>query len=184
LLEATIACVVEIGYAATSVSAIEERSAVSRGRRIHYFERKEDLMLAAVDFLFERRMQELLSQGPLDVEDPSERINQTLARLWDYWKGDFSTVVLELRTAARTDPALRSALKAHEVRIAEVTFEVFSSLLGPENARHPDCGRVMILISQAMNGLAQRQVQGVDDDGAAERVIGDWQHLVRRLLRA
>jgi AcrR family transcriptional regulator len=180
LLEATVACGVEVGYTATTVSVIEERAGVSRGRRVHYFERKEDLILAAVDYLFERRAAQLLSEGPVEIEDPGQRIDAALERIWEYWQGEFSTVVLELRTAARTDPSLRAALQVHEDRISEMSYSVLGDLLGPDLSTHPDFVRVLVLIAQAMNGLAQ--TRPVDHDEAAARVVGDWKHLVRRLL--
>jgi len=179
LLEATIACVIEVGYAATSVAVIEERAGVSRGRRIHYFERKEDLIVAAVDYLFEQRATELLSEGPVQTKHPGKRIDHAVSRIWEYWRGEFSTVVLELRTAARTDPALREVLQPHEDAIREVSFKVFRDLLGPQLTSHPDCSRVLMLVVQAMNGLAHGRPH---DREYTDRLIGEWQGLMRKLL--
>lgn len=46
LLEATIDCLVESGWAATTVSVVAERAGVSRGATQHHFPTREDLITA------------------------------------------------------------------------------------------------------------------------------------------
>src|SRR3977135_1954938 len=56
LLDATIECLVERGWAATSTTEVVRRAGVSRGAQVHHYPTKEDLVLAALDYLLERRL--------------------------------------------------------------------------------------------------------------------------------
>src|SRR5436305_14796735 len=51
LLDATIDCLVEIGYARTSVQEICARAGVSKGAAQHHFSAKAELMATAVEHL-------------------------------------------------------------------------------------------------------------------------------------
>src|SRR5437016_14683731 len=58
LLDATIECLIERGWAGTSTTEIVRRAGVSRGAQVHHFPAKEDLVLAAVEHLLQRRIRE------------------------------------------------------------------------------------------------------------------------------
>src|SRR3954471_22171563 len=58
LLDATIQCLVERGWAGTSTTEIVRRAGVSRGAQVHHFPAKEDLVVAAVEHLLARRIRE------------------------------------------------------------------------------------------------------------------------------
>ncbi len=59
LLEATVDCLVERGFAGTSTTLVSERAGVSRGAQLHHFPTKNDLVVAAVEHLTEKRGAEL-----------------------------------------------------------------------------------------------------------------------------
>jgi AcrR family transcriptional regulator len=54
ILEATLSCIAEEGYAHTSTVQVCERSGTSRGSLLHQFSTRVELMAAAVAYLFER----------------------------------------------------------------------------------------------------------------------------------
>jgi len=58
LLDATLECLAELGYARTTTTEIAERGGVSRGAQLHHFATKAELVTEAVEHLFERRDQE------------------------------------------------------------------------------------------------------------------------------
>src|SRR5690349_22287634 len=58
LLDATIECLIERGWAGTSTTEIVRRAGVSRGAQVHHFPTKDDLVLAAVEHLLARRIRE------------------------------------------------------------------------------------------------------------------------------
>ena len=59
LLEATVELLVERGFAGTSTTLVSDRAGVSRGAQLHHFPTKNDLVVAAVEHLTERRGAEL-----------------------------------------------------------------------------------------------------------------------------
>ena len=59
LLDATIACLVEDGYANTTTSRVAERAGVSRGAHLHHFKTRTALVAAAMGRLAERRLSDV-----------------------------------------------------------------------------------------------------------------------------
>ena len=55
LLDATIASLVQDGYANTTTSRVAERAGVSRGAHLHHFQTRQALVAAAMERLAERR---------------------------------------------------------------------------------------------------------------------------------
>ncbi|WP_280510718.1 TetR/AcrR family transcriptional regulator, partial [Nocardia farcinica] len=62
LLDATIECLVEYGYAGTTTPRIAERAGVTRGAQVHHFGSKNDLVIAAINHLAQRRVQAVLRE--------------------------------------------------------------------------------------------------------------------------
>src|SRR5262252_1706823 len=60
LLDATISCLHDLGYAGTSTPEIARRARLSRGAQLHHFPTKAELVTNAVEYLFERRREEFL----------------------------------------------------------------------------------------------------------------------------
>ncbi len=58
LLDATIACLVEDGYANTTTARVSERAGLSRGAHLHHFQTRQALLAAAMEHLAERRGRE------------------------------------------------------------------------------------------------------------------------------
>ncbi|HWL49839.1 MAG TPA: helix-turn-helix domain-containing protein, partial [Acidimicrobiia bacterium] len=61
LLEATVECLVELGWAGTTTTVVSERAGVSRGAQLHHFPSKQDLVVAAVEHLSERRRDDMVA---------------------------------------------------------------------------------------------------------------------------
>src|SRR3954452_9493935 len=59
LLDATVACLVEDGYAHTTTTRVAERAGVSRGAHLHHFQTRSALVDAASEHLSRRRGPEL-----------------------------------------------------------------------------------------------------------------------------
>jgi AcrR family transcriptional regulator len=106
LLDATIGCLVDYGYAGTTVTRIAERAGVTRGAQVHHYPTKGDLVTAAITHLAGNSAEFGWSQiaGLVNAEDP---VGELLDVLWDMHKGPIFTATVELWVAARTDPELR-----------------------------------------------------------------------------
>lgn len=168
LLEATVACLVESGYAGTTTSAIELRAGVSRGARIHHFRTKAELLAAAVEQLYAditaRYAEALERMGP-DARDFS--VGYRL--LWDVYSERTHEAVLEVFVAARTDPELRVALAevaAPQQRGArDFANQRFPSLATPEARGLLECLQATMLgltLRQAVFGPTRGDARALD----------------------
>src|SRR2546430_16819815 len=77
LLRATTDCLIKYGYHRMTTTMVADRAAVSRGAFLHHFRTKEELVLAAVEHLFELRNAEFL--GALDRK--STRLNSSHSQI-------------------------------------------------------------------------------------------------------
>jgi len=55
LLDATLECLCDLGYARTTTPEIARRAGLSRGAQLHHFPTKAELVTGAIEHLFARR---------------------------------------------------------------------------------------------------------------------------------
>ncbi len=80
LLEATVDCLVERGFAGTTTTLVSERAGVSRGAQLHHFPTKNDLVVAAVEHVTMLRAEEL--RTAVAGVPPGERRTRRCCRCW------------------------------------------------------------------------------------------------------
>ncbi|UOZ11447.1 MULTISPECIES: TetR/AcrR family transcriptional regulator [unclassified Amycolatopsis] len=136
LLDATIDCLVDLGYARTSVQEICARAGVSKGAVQHHFTAKAELMAAAVEHLTNRLRSQLAAS--LDrLPSGGTGVAAAIDLLWTGYSGTLSTAVTELWVAARTDPELRAAIRPVDRALGRATLEHVTQVAGelpPERA--------------------------------------------------
>ncbi len=152
LLDATIACLVEDGYANTTTSRVAERAGVSRGAHLHHFQTRQALVVAAMEHLAERRGEHLLAAAET-LPEGRERIGEGLDLLWSGYAGPLYQAALDLWTHARTDPDLRERLVVVERRLDRETAHVSRRLFG-ELSERPGFERLLEMATATMRGLA------------------------------
>jgi AcrR family transcriptional regulator len=90
LLEATIDCLVEYGYAGTSTTRVVERAGVTRGAQVHHFPTKAALVAAAIRHLAAKRGE--LAFAELErIRNEPDPVGSALDLLWDLHQGRSST---------------------------------------------------------------------------------------------
>ncbi|MGC7100444.1 TetR/AcrR family transcriptional regulator [Amycolatopsis lurida] len=129
LLDATIDCLVELGYARTSVQEICARAGVSKGAVQHHFSAKAELMAAAVEHLTNRLKSEL-SASLERLPSGADGIPVAIDLLWEGYSGTLATAVTELWVAARTDDELRAAIRPVDRALGRSTLEQISAVAG------------------------------------------------------
>ncbi|MFD5177587.1 TetR/AcrR family transcriptional regulator [Nocardia sp. NPDC058379] len=102
LLEATIDCWSEFGYASTSMPSIAQRAGVTRGALDHHYPSAGELVIAAATYLTDRWSADLIAASA----DGELSISQQLDRLWSTHQDGICSAMIEVTIAARTDPAL------------------------------------------------------------------------------
>jgi AcrR family transcriptional regulator len=152
LLDATIACLVQDGYANTTTSRVAERAGVSRGAHLHHFQTRQALLAAAMERLAERRGAELLAAAA-KLPDGRERLEQGLDLLWASYANPLFQAALGLWSQARTDQELRERLVPVERRLDRQTLEITRQMF-PALAAQPDFDSLIELAGATMRGLA------------------------------
>jgi AcrR family transcriptional regulator len=170
LMDATIECLVEVGFGRTSTTLISDRAGVSRGAQLHHFPTKNALVVAAVAHLTEVRGRELAAAA--EAVPPAHRTRDVLRMLGNHFASPVFVAALELWVAARTDPTLQVALAPLEQRIGRQTHRMTVELLGADEARPGVRELVQATLDLACGlGLAATVR---DDTRRRNRILDQW----------
>jgi AcrR family transcriptional regulator len=153
LLQATIECLIELGYAGTTTNEVQLRAGVSRGALTHHFASKSDLLLAAMDYLYDDFSASILDAAAT-LPSGEERIRPAIGMLWARFNGPLFLAAMELWVAARTDLELRDALLPHERRLGGQLRGLARELFGEEIAAHPAAESIYRVLLTSMRGQA------------------------------
>jgi AcrR family transcriptional regulator len=153
LLDATIDCLVEDGYAGTTTTRIVERAGVSRGAQVHHFPTKAELVAEAVRHLAERRAEEFLNEAREVPAKGRRRFERVLDLLWKIHMGPLFAASVELWVAARADEDLRARLIEVEREIAALTSAAVNDIF-PDLASVPGFRDAVDSSLATMRGLA------------------------------
>jgi AcrR family transcriptional regulator len=130
LMDATVACLHERGYAHTTTVEVAARAGVSRGAQLHHFPTKDDLVVKALEYVFGLRVEELRAlAAELPAGKPEDRLKALIDLLWPVFKGPTFYAWLELVVASRTDPALRDRVRAAGEQLGDRVRHGFSQIL-------------------------------------------------------
>ncbi|WP_243838813.1 TetR/AcrR family transcriptional regulator [Aeromicrobium yanjiei] len=133
LMEATVDCLVELGWSGTTTTLVSRRAGVSRGAQLHHFPSKQALVVAAVEHLSDRRRDEMRrSAAHLPEEGRTRGVLEILAA---QFVSPVFFAALELWVAARTDAELREAVAPLERRIGRETHAYAVELLGIDESQ-------------------------------------------------
>lgn len=108
-MQAAVECLLDGGYAAATVGAIQERAELSRGALLHQYPNKAELLIDAVQHLTERQLEEAAATP--SATPPND---DWLTPLWARFTTPLFNALLELWVAARTDEQLHAALLTHQ----------------------------------------------------------------------
>ena len=174
LLEATVECLVELGWAGTTTTVVSERAGVSRGAQLHHFPSKQDLVVAAVEHLSERRRDDMVAAA---ADLPEEgRTRAVLDVLAAQFVSPVFFAALELWVAARTDAELRAAVGPLERRIGRETHAYALELFGVDESRGDNRALVQATLDLLRGfGLAASLS---DDSKRRDAVLDAWAPLL------
>jgi AcrR family transcriptional regulator len=110
LLDATAELLAERGYSRLSTAAVAERAGVAHGTLFKHFPTKSALMAATTERVLEDVVGQFLDMAREFAGQP-EPIDQALRAVWSLFRSERLQATLELYVAARTDEALREALR-------------------------------------------------------------------------
>jgi AcrR family transcriptional regulator len=152
LLEASLECLVEEGYAGLTTRRVAERAGVSAATLRVYFPNRPAFVAAALGrFAVELRAQ--VTDLSLGSEPPVERFRASLDALWKICNGPIFSTFSELVVAARRDEDAREGLMAAERAVTRQIAETAAELF-PEDIANPRFRLLVDLAISSMRGLA------------------------------
>jgi AcrR family transcriptional regulator len=178
LLDATIECLVEYGYAGTTTARVADLAGLSRGAQLNYFPSKAALVAAAVAHLADRRMEEMRALVAALPED-ADRVPALVDVLWDAHQGEIFDATLELWVAARTDSELRTALVALERHVTKAAMLTAAEVIA-DRASQPGFRDDLEFALATVRGLALLRVSS---GGQSRAVARRWSAARERLIR-
>lgn len=185
VLDATIDCLLELGYANTTTTLISERAGVSRGAQLHHFPTKAELVAAAVEHLATRLGEDLQEQAAALPAD-GDRVTAAIELLWSRFSTPLFAAWLELWVAARTDPELAATLKPLEDRLTAGIEKQSRTMFAAPARDGADYDLIAQLTFYLMQGLALDRVLGHESSRQRARregaAITGWKRAVSVLL--
>lgn len=184
ILDAAVACLVEEGYSGASTLAVQARAGVSRGRLLHHFPSRAELLVAAAAHLSTTLLTDVQQRAAaLMADQPSgrERVERAIDLTWATFQEPPFWAAMELWTAARTDPELQAALRSEERRLRAAIRAVADGIWGPEIAAAPLYAELCELLFTSMRGVAI--VYAFEERPAAtDPHLALWKRLAVRML--
>lgn len=179
LLDAAVACLIEVGVAGTTTLAVQRRAGVSRGALLHHFPSRAMLLAATVAELVKRNEQAvaIVLSRSTEPEDPLEQAVNALAFAA---RQPAYLAELELWAVARTDRPLRDAVISAERAARREIDRVSAQLFGEwtECAAYED---VAALTQHFIRGLAiSENVRSSAEQ--RERLVSVWTEAMLLML--
>lgn len=169
LLEATVECLIEDGYAGTSTTLVSRRAGVSRGAQLHHFPTKLDLVVAAIEHLTTLRGAEL-EEAAARIPDGDRRA--VLQMLADHFTSPVFAAALELWVAARTDPELHAAVAPLERRVGRQAHKLTVTALGADEDKAGTRELVQATLD-LVRGLGLANTLS-NDSARRSRILDQW----------
>jgi AcrR family transcriptional regulator len=129
IIDATIACFIDIGYFRTTTTEIARKAGVTRGAVQHYFPTTEHVLKASVDYLVDAWIEAFYDS----VENSStgkDSIDFAVDNLWAFVNDPLYIAWKELVAAARTDEALREIIEPAAGRYEQVRRDMGNEAYG------------------------------------------------------
>lgn len=178
LMEATIDCLVELGWTGTTTTEVARRAGVSRGAMLHHFPSKQELVLAAVEHLADRRA----AEAELDVDGLTgvKRVRAVLEATVQQYTGPVFFAALDLWAAARTDAELRAAVAPLERRLGREAHRHLVAALGVDETAGDNRALVQATLD-LMRGLGLASTLS-DDSARRAGLLDAWADTLDRSL--
>lgn len=157
ILEAAVRALVEEGYRNATTVTVQARAGVSRGRLLHHFPSRDELLVAAAHHVVAEHLAEMEERlaGSIDGRlRAAQRIDRATELLWETFHRPFFWAAMELWVAARTDEVLRRELLDAERRLRGAIDAVVDAYFGEDVTSLPAWPDVRRLLLSSMRGVA------------------------------
>jgi len=179
LLDTAVACLVELGYGATTTTVVADRAGVSRGAQLHHYATRAQLVGAAVQHVF-TGLTEDYQQGFARVATSPDRVRGAIELLWSMFLQPRHLAALDLYLAARTDAELRAVLAPIAARHRDNVLALARAYFPQAAVSNPSFDATSDLILNTMLGMVL--TRGLYGERAADAaVLAEIERLARQL---
>jgi AcrR family transcriptional regulator len=179
ILDAASECLLERGYADTTVAEVQSRAGMARGTLLHHFPTKVDLIVAAMRHLAEQRIESFHREARL-VSPTGDRLAALVDVAWRDLNSPTFFAGLELWVAARTDPELRDALIPVESDLFRKLHEGLLAVADPDRA-DPRSPTLVELTIDLLTGLSMTTLL-TSNLGHRELLLRRWKRALAVLV--
>jgi AcrR family transcriptional regulator len=153
LLDASIATIIDVGYARASAAVITRRAGLSGGALFRHFETMGDFM-AATAYEVMRRQLDAFGKQVAEIPPNQPALEGVLNTMRDITGNDTNVVMYELLIAARTDEKLRGTLQDVLKEYSARIFDTARAL--PTAGEYPQATLLAIvaLLTNTFDGAA------------------------------
>ncbi|MEE4453697.1 TetR/AcrR family transcriptional regulator [Novosphingobium resinovorum] len=180
LIEATIQCLVKVGYAGTTTPLVATEAGLSRGAMLHHFENSATLIRSTIVELHERRLRAFRRSSETTEHEPATMVNA-------YWKQVQKPAFVafhELAMAARTDAELAQIMRPLQVEYRE-RFNAEAIALFPEWQSAPEqFAQAMALSQTLIEGMATNLMTGALDEAMVPTLLKLLEDKIRAMRPA
>jgi AcrR family transcriptional regulator len=170
LLDATLECLIALGYARITTTEIVRVAGVSQGALFKYYPTKADLLSAAVEHLFAELVHGY-EQAFAQLAPSAASAEQGFELLWAIFTGPRLAIAFELYLAARTDAELAQALEPVVIHHRKTLVRLARQLFPAAAARTPEFDGWVDLVMCAMEGLVIERYGAGNVGGPALAVL-------------
>jgi len=182
LRNATLRCLIEDGYAKTTVSSICKRASVSRGAYVHQYESKQALIQDVTESLL-RQSYRRLNQVLLEVVDESDRLQGLIDSVWeDIFATPLYSAYLELLIASQYDKALAEILQNIAQQQLQVLGQAVEHYFEPIHADSLN-GKDLFILGHWLHGGMASDAHLVNNPGYLRRQLRVWGQLLATQIR-
>jgi AcrR family transcriptional regulator len=162
VLDAALDCLVEYGYAKTTMRRIAERAGVTPGALQHHFASKAALLGELIGYIRAKSLTEMFAEGVPSTRSTRKRQELLLDRMWRIYRGPLFTALIELGIGARTDPELLQHIAGSHDEMGRLNA-IAAPILFPEHADRPELVPLIASGQATMRGLALVGLAGEAD---------------------
>ncbi|KQV64958.1 hypothetical protein ASC64_14710 [Nocardioides sp. Root122] len=152
LLDATVTCLAERGYAGTSTAAVCAAAGVSQGALFRHFPTRQALLVATAEHVATRQVEAFRALGARGV-DTADEVTAVLGHLRGLVLSPVNQTWRELLVAARADESLRRALLPARESLQGQMLGAAADLWG-DRLPAEDLAAVLSIVVNMLDGLA------------------------------
>jgi AcrR family transcriptional regulator len=152
IIRAAIGCIVESSYSNTTMMKISEKAGLSRGATLHHFPSKMDIIRAAVDYLFEKRLQ-AFRRSIREISKGADMAHLAVQAYSAHLNHPLYIALFELSVAARTDDELKQILAPAQLAFDQEWYQTAWNLFPEWHSDREAFDLALNLSQQLIEGM-------------------------------